>query len=96
MSVTEREKGATFERLMKRWLKTDPRYNTLKHVWLWEEFPARSEFGGKDTGIDLVAQTESGDYWAIQCKFYDANTTIDKPAVDSFLGYHAHFDILYQ
>jgi len=86
MSVTEREKGATFERLMKRWLKTDPRYNTLKHVWLWEEFPARSEFGGKDTGIDLVAQTESGDYWAIQCKFYDANTTIDKPAVDSFLS----------
>lgn len=86
MSVTEREKGAKFERLMKRWLKTDPRYNTLNNVWLWEEFPNRSEFGGKDTGIDLVAKTESDEYWAIQCKFYDEHTTIDKPAVDSFLS----------
>lgn len=47
-------------------------------------FPGRKDFGGTDTGIDLVAKTELGDYWAIQCKCYAENTTIDKPAVDSF------------
>ncbi len=86
-SVTERQKGAVFEKLMQRWLQSDPRYcNTLEKVWLWDEFPAKGEFGGKDTGIDLVARTEEGDYWAIQCKCYDANAVIDKPAVDTFLS----------
>ncbi|MCQ2208152.1 MAG: restriction endonuclease, partial [Paludibacteraceae bacterium] len=87
LSVTERQKGAVFEKLMQRWLKSDPRYcHTLKDVWMWEEFPAKAEFGGKDTGIDLVARTEEGEYWAIQCKCYDENAIIDKPAVDSFLS----------
>ncbi len=85
-SFTEKEKGTKFERLMKRWLLTDPRFNTLTQVWLWEEFPCRNDFGGTDTGIDLVAKTELGDYWAIQCKCYAEDATIDKPAVDSFLA----------
>lgn len=87
LSVTERQKGALFEKIMQRWLKSDPRYcNTLKEVWLWEDFPAKSEFGGKDTGIDLVARTDEGEYWAIQCKCYDEHALIDKPAVDTFLS----------
>ena len=56
-SMTEREKGTDFERLMKLWFLTDPRYADLEKVWLWEEFPARKDFGGKDLGIDLVAET---------------------------------------
>lgn len=85
-SFTEKEKGTKFERLMRSWLLTDPRYNELEKVWLWEEFPGRKDFGGTDTGIDLVAKTEMGDYWAIQCKCYAEDATIDKPAVDSFLA----------
>ncbi|WP_347022480.1 DEAD/DEAH box helicase [Bacteroides ovatus] len=85
-SFTEKEKGTKFERLMRSWLLTDPRYNALEHVWLWEEFPGRKDFGGMDTGIDLVAKTAMGDYWAIQCKCYAADNVIDKPAVDSFLA----------
>lgn len=86
-SFTEKEKGTQFERLMRAWLKTDARYAHLfEHVWLWEEFPSRKDFGGQDTGIDLVAKTHEGDYWAIQCKCYAENTVIDKPAVDSFLA----------
>lgn len=85
-SFTEKEKGTRFERLMKRWLLSDPRFNTLKYVWMWEEFPGRKDFGGSDIGIDLVAKTEDGDYWAIQCKCYQASATIDKPAVDSFIA----------
>lgn len=85
-SETEREKGTDFERLMKLWFLTDPRYSELEKVWLWEEFPCRKDFGGKDLGIDLVARTEYGDYWAIQCKCYDEDTPIDKGAVDSFIA----------
>ena len=85
-SMTEREKGTDFERLMKLWFLTDPRYSDLEKVWLWEEFPCRKDFGGKDLGIDLVARTEYGDYWAIQCKCYAEDAQIDKGAVDSFLA----------
>ncbi|MDZ4681351.1 MAG: DEAD/DEAH box helicase family protein, partial [Saprospiraceae bacterium] len=72
---------------MQTYLQTDPRYaNYFTQVWLWNDFPARADFGGKDTGIDLVAQTTSGDYWAIQCKCFQESAVIDKPAVDSFLS----------
>ena len=85
-ALTEKQKGTDFERLMKLWFLTDPRYNNLEKVWLWEEFPARKDFGGKDLGIDLVARTEYGDYWAIQCKCYAEDAAIDKNAIDSFLA----------
>ena len=86
MSFTEKEKGTQFERLIRSWLLTDPRYTNLEKVWLWEEFPCRKDFGGKDTGIDLVAKTDLGDYWAIQCKCYKEDAVINKPEVDSFLA----------
>jgi len=85
-SFTEKDKGTKFERLMRSWLLSDPRYSELTDVWMWEDFPSRKDFGGKDVGIDLVAKTEMGDYWAIQCKCYAEDTYIDKPMVDSFLA----------
>lgn len=86
ISFNEKEKGTKFERLMRLWLLTDPRYERLVQVWMWNDFPSKSEFGGKDTGIDLVAKTEMGEYWAIQCKCYQDDAVIDKPSVDSFLA----------
>ena len=86
ISFTEKEKGTKFERLMRSWLLTDPRYERLTQVWMWNDFPSKSDFGGKDIGIDLVAKTEMGEYWAIQCKCYQENSRIDKPEVDSFLS----------
>ena len=86
-SFTQKDKGTRFERLMRSWLRTDPRYSSLfSEVWLWEDFPSRGDFGGKDTGIDLVARTHEGDYWAIQCKCYAEDMRIEKPSVDSFLA----------
>lgn len=85
-SFTQKDKGTKFERLIRSWLLSDPRYSLLTDVWMWEDFPARNDFGGKDTGIDLVAKTEDGEFWAIQCKCYAESATIDKPAVDSFLA----------
>ncbi len=86
-SFSERDKGDRFERLMSAYLQTDPKYaNLFKNVWLWNDFPGRRDLGGNDTGIDIVALTNEGDYWAVQCKCYAENTTIDKKAVDSFLS----------
>lgn len=87
ISFSERDKGDRFERLMQAFLQTVPWYEgKFQHVWLWREFPYKENLGGKDTGIDLVAQTVEGDFWAIQCKCYDEKAKIDKPAVDSFLA----------
>ncbi|MBE2217755.1 MAG: DEAD/DEAH box helicase [Ignavibacteria bacterium] len=86
-SFNEQHKGDKFERLMQAYLQTDPKYSNLfTNVWMWNDFFARNDFGGNDIGIDLVAKTLDGDYWAIQCKCYQEDTTIDKPAVDSFLS----------
>lgn len=86
-AFSEKDKGDRFERLMQAYLLTDPTYaNRFKKVWLWNEFPAKKDFGGKDTGIDLVALTNEGDYWAIQCKCYQEDSVIDKASVDSFLS----------
>ncbi|RED48806.1 DEAD/DEAH box helicase [Seonamhaeicola aphaedonensis] len=86
-AFSEHDKGNKFERLMAAYLQTDPKYaNKFQKVWLWNEFPGRKNLGGTDTGIDIVALTNEGDYWAVQCKCYAEGTIIDKKAVDSFLS----------
>ena len=86
-AFSERDKGTRFERLICNYLKTSRKYcELLDSVWMWENFPYRKDFGGTDLGIDLVAKTKDGEYWAIQCKCYAEDTIIDKPAVDSFLA----------
>ena len=86
-ALSQRDKGARFERLMQAFLRAAPMYaGELDEVWLWEEFPHRGQFGGKDTGIDLVARTREGEFWAVQCKCYAEGVYIDKAAVDGFLA----------
>ncbi|AEF85129.1 endonuclease and methylase LlaGI [Treponema primitia ZAS-2] len=86
-AFSERDKGYRFEKLMQEYLKSDPLYAAQwSNVWLWGDFPSRNDFSGKDTGIDLVARTIHGDYWAIQCKCFKEDTRINKPMVDTFLS----------
>lgn len=81
----ERDKGTAFEKLIKMFLESEPKYmQTLSNVWMWKDFPYRDNVG--DIGIDLVAKTFTNDYWAIQCKFYDEEHTITKDDVDTFLA----------
>ena len=80
---SQRDKGTLFERLVANYLVTDPQYaDRLDDVWLWDEWPDRTS---ADVGIDLVAcERSTGEYWAIQCKFYDPARTLQKADIDSF------------
>jgi len=89
LAFSERDKGSRFERLMQAYLRTDPQFH-LQQVWLWNEFPCRADLGGMDTGIDLIALTADGEYWAVQCKCVQESAVTDKPAVDSFLSASGH------
>jgi len=86
-SFSQRDKGTRFERLMRGFLLTDPKYQPrLKEVCLWEDFFARDQLGSIDTGIDLVAETVDGEYWAIQCKCYDERSSIQADEVSKFIA----------
>lgn len=81
----ERDKGTAFEKIVKIYLENEPKYKELlENVWMWNDFPYRDNIG--DTGIDLVAKTIYGEYWAIQCKFYAEEHEITKGDVDTFLA----------
>ena len=81
----ERDKGTAFEELICNYFKYDPVYaSQITDVWMWKDFPYRDAIS--DIGIDLVAQTKDDEFWAIQCKFYEENTTVSKSDVDSFLS----------
>ena len=84
---TQRGKGTAFERLVRQFLLTDPRYaERFDEVWMWSDWPERG--ARPDRGIDLVArERETGELCAVQCKFYDPDTgVITKGDVDSFLA----------
>ena len=87
---SEREKGSYFEELIVQYLKVEPAYgDRYSDVWMYADW-ARvegEEYGrdASDEGIDLVAKTRgTGEYHAIQCKFYDPDHTIAKSDIDSF------------
>jgi len=87
VSYSEANKGYRFEKLIQAFLQTTRLYTSeFEEVWLWQDFFAKGDFGGRDVGIDLVALTYAGEYWAIQCKFYGETNAITKSSVDSFLS----------
>lgn len=81
---TNYDRGALFERLMLRYFQLDPALSQqYEQVWLWSDWPDRK--GKPDTGIDLVARERgTGNYTAIQCKFYEPTHTLSKGDIDTF------------
>ena len=66
--------GDIFEYLTKLYLETAPQYKSkLQKVYLEKEVPSslRKKLNLPDTdeGIDLIAETNDKEYWAIQCKY---------------------------
>lgn len=78
------ERGTKFEQLMVRYFELDPLLSQqYEKVWRWIDWPGRK--GKPDTGIDLVArERDTGEYTAIQCKFYEPTRTLSKGDIDSF------------
>jgi superfamily II DNA or RNA helicase len=74
-SLSKAGKGKVFERLTQLYLQTKPEYQTsLKEVWLLADIPVGvrrklPNLPKSDEGIDLVAETRSGEFWAFQCKY---------------------------
>ncbi|MBQ9000457.1 MAG: DEAD/DEAH box helicase family protein, partial [Eggerthellaceae bacterium] len=88
---SESDKGTKFERASRYYLKNDPLYSArFADVWMWKDAPTNN---GHDIGIDLVAQdAEDGSYWAIQCKCYDEESTLDYKTVSTFFGAQGNND----
>src|SRR6476646_7452134 len=82
------EKGAVFERLTQLYLQTAPEYQSeLEHIWTLREVPPDVRkflaLPTLDEGIDFIARTRHGKYWAIQSKFRSQH---DKPLTRKELG----------
>lgn len=87
IAFSTRDLGTRFEELMARYLITDPTFaSKIQSVVPWNRFHARSEFSKGDVGIDLVAKTKDGEYWAVQCKLYDEKHRVTKHDMDTFLS----------
>lgn len=83
-ATSNRDLGDRFERLICRYLELDPIYaERFSSVWMWNEWPRKGNVG--DVGIDIVAEERAtGEFCAIQCKFYLPEHTIVKEDIDSF------------
>ena len=81
---TNVDRGTLFEQLMVRYFQLDPALaQQYDEVCRWIDWPGR--YGKPDTGIDLVArERDTGEYTAIQCKFYEPEHTLAKGDIDSF------------
>lgn len=89
---TKLEKGKAFEELTKYYLQYNPVYKTkLKNVWLQKETPSsvlkKLNLPTNDQGIDLIAETIEGNYWAIQCKYLqDEDQRLSHRAISTFVS----------
>ena len=85
-----KSKGDCFEVLTKAYLETDPRYTTkLRYVWHISKVPTKIRkklnLPIQDEGIDLLAKTREGEYWAIQCKYKtDENQSLTYKELGTF------------
>lgn len=84
-AITERDKGTDFERLSVIYFKNEPFYkDQYEEVLTYGDWAEKQGLSKKDTGIDLVATTFTGEHHAIQCKNYAPEYKIAKSDIDSF------------
>src|SRR5690554_495356 len=84
-AITERDKGTDFERLSVIYFKNEPFYkDQYEEVLTYGDWAEKQGLSKKDTGIDLVAKTFTGEFHAIQCKNYAPEYKIAKSDIDSF------------
>jgi superfamily II DNA or RNA helicase len=90
--LPEKQKGDFFEELVKAYLQLEPEYaSKLKHVWLYRDVPQaiakQLKLPATDQGIDLVAETNDGEFWAVQCKYrQDTDHSLTWREISTFTG----------
>jgi len=73
ISLTKKDKGTRFERLMQACLIPDLQYDfKFIQLWLYEELTSKNDIDGSNAGINLVALAHEGNYW-----LYNVNVTRD-------------------
>ncbi len=70
-----RHKGSLFEKLSKRFLIEHDSANEYESIELWGDWELRGNKG--DRGIDIVIQTASKEYIAVQCKFHQNSISLN-------------------
>jgi superfamily II DNA or RNA helicase len=89
---TTKEVGNVFERFVQVYLQTAPVYQSLlKMVWLLDEAPtklvSKLNLQQRDQGIDLIAETFNGEFWAVQAKYRkDTQSSISWDELSTFAG----------
>lgn len=63
-----RHKGSLFEKISKQFLQEHDSANEYESIDLWNDWKLRGK--ERDKGIDIVIQTTSKEYIAVQCKFH--------------------------
>ncbi|GAA7863481.1 DEAD/DEAH box helicase family protein [Helicobacter pylori] len=63
-----RHKGSLFEKISKQFLQEHDSANEYESIDLWYDWKLRGK--ERDKGIDIVIQTTSKEYIAVQCKFH--------------------------
>jgi predicted helicase len=88
----EKSRGDAFEEFVKAYLLLEPEYaSKLKHVWLLRELPQavakKLKLPATDQGIDIVAETNDRDFWAVQCKYrQDTDHALTWREISTFTG----------
>lgn len=69
------DKGSLFEKISKQFLQEHDSANEYESIKLWNDWELR----GKecDRGIDIVIQTTSKEYIAVQCKFHQNSISLN-------------------
>ncbi|WP_332261375.1 DEAD/DEAH box helicase [Helicobacter pylori] len=76
-----RHKGSLFEKISKQFLQEHDSANEYESIDLWYDWKLRGK--ERDKGIDIVIQTTSKEYIAVQCKFHQ--TAISYNDISPFL-----------
>ncbi|GAA8917299.1 hypothetical protein HpEKA47_10930 [Helicobacter pylori] len=71
----QRHKGSLFEKLSKRFLTEHDSANEYESIDLWSDWKLKGK--EHDRGIDIVIQTTSKEYIAVQCKFHQNSISLN-------------------
>ncbi|EJC08068.1 eco57I restriction-modification methylase family protein [Helicobacter pylori Hp P-11b] len=84
----QRHKGSLFEKISKQFLQEHDSANEYESIDLWYDWELRGK--ERDKGIDIVIQTTSKEYIAVQCKFHQNSVSYNdiSPFLTQLLSGH--------